>query len=150
MLHILSQLLAHLSSYLVLIEMGIAQHYHLSVHQFLIMNLLAIGGQNTFREIRGLLGIPKSSLTFYIDRLEKRGLVVRQRESKDRRQWSVLLTSRGIKLVEEMNRRESIALDPLLDTLSKGDSLNKPQELEQLLDSKLFLLTRKSSNVSAR
>lgn len=77
--------------------------WELSPSQFNILNLL--GGHPEGLNQTGLsqaLITHRSNVTGLVDRLEKRGLVVRQAVPGDRRAYSVQLTKAGARLVEEI------------------------------------------------
>ncbi|MFF4619100.1 MarR family winged helix-turn-helix transcriptional regulator [Nonomuraea jabiensis] len=56
---------------------------------------LLVGGPVGMTELTRALHLEKSSLTGLVDRAEKRGLVARTRDSRDRRAWLVELTPEG-------------------------------------------------------
>ncbi|MBE1583823.1 MarR family winged helix-turn-helix transcriptional regulator [Nonomuraea angiospora] len=56
---------------------------------------LLVGGPVGMTELTRTLHLEKSSLTGLVDRAEKRGLVARTRDSRDRRAWLVELTPEG-------------------------------------------------------
>ncbi len=77
--------------------------WDLSPSQFNILNLLA--GQSegvTQVDLSRHLVMHRSNVTGLIDRLERRGLVVRREHPEDRRAYRVTLTSAGQKLMREI------------------------------------------------
>lgn len=77
--------------------------WELSPSQFNILNLL--GGHAdglTQTALSQALITHRSNVTGLVDRLEKRGLLVRKAMPGDRRAYSVQLTGAGAKLVEEI------------------------------------------------
>lgn len=62
------------------------------------------------REILGVLGIPASTLTSAVDRLEKRGLLRRVISARDRRSYGLELTEDGLRAQEEHKKEEDTVL----------------------------------------
>ena len=60
-----------------------------------MLEILADEAGQTVGSIAGRVGLAQATVTNMIDRLEERGLVVRKRSNKDRRQVKVSLTDRG-------------------------------------------------------
>ncbi len=69
------------------------------------------------KEIREELGIPQSTLTSAIDRLEKRGLVRRMISDRDRRSFVPEVTDAGRCVQEEHDRIDEQIAARLLDLL---------------------------------
>lgn len=56
------------------------------------------------KEIRDYLDVPNSTLTGYIDRLEKKGLIERTISGRDRRSYGLKLTPKGAELRKEQHQ----------------------------------------------
>lgn len=94
--------------------------WELSPSQFNILNLLGgHAGGLTQTELSQALITHRSNVTGLVDRLERRGLVVRKAVPGDRRAYSVQLTTAGAKLVAEIlpeyhaRAEEALAAIPL-------------------------------------
>ncbi|OEV12845.1 DNA-binding MarR family transcriptional regulator [Streptomyces sp. Amel2xB2] len=72
-------------------------------------------------ELSHVLYLEKSSLTGLVDRIERRGLVVRQRSSHDRRACQVALTDKGTRLAHETHDAITARLESLAGDLSRTD-----------------------------
>jgi len=64
-------------------------------HHFMILKMLNHSGPMPVSEVGGSHDIPKSHMTYLIDRLVEMGLVERQPDTKDRRVVNVSLTPEG-------------------------------------------------------
>ena len=64
-------------------------------HHFMILKMLSHTGPMPVSGIGGSHNIPKSHMTYLIDRLVEMGLVERQPDTKDRRVVNVSLTAEG-------------------------------------------------------
>jgi MarR family transcriptional regulator, organic hydroperoxide resistance regulator len=84
-------------------------------HLFILTCLWEQDGVNV-KDLSKQLLLDSSSLTGHLDRLEKRGLVLRQNDPEDRRAVQVFLTEKGRQLKDQL---EPIGLE-LKQTLEKG------------------------------
>lgn len=76
------------------------ERWNLSPSQFNVLNLLHLNPDGcTQIELSRLLIMHRSNITGLVDRLEKRGLLQRKDNPKDRRAYKVTLTSAGKKLI---------------------------------------------------
>lgn len=66
--------------------------------QFYVLATIGYAGRLPFGEIGEKMMVTVSNLTGIVDRLEEKGLVVRERDTDDRRVVRVTLTRKGIKL----------------------------------------------------
>lgn len=82
-----------------------------------VINIIAQQPDVIFKDICEALGLPKSTLTNIIDRLEKRGLVERAISQKDRRAYSLRLTGKGWQAQQEHIDFEQLVLEKIIDAL---------------------------------
>lgn len=93
----------------------VSRQHDLTPQQAQLMCVL-LRGPVGMAELGGALHLEKSSLTGLVDRAERRGLVTRVRDARDRRAYQVALTREGIDLAacfhENVSRRmTSLAVD---------------------------------------
>ncbi|MDO8473647.1 MAG: MarR family transcriptional regulator [Dehalococcoidia bacterium] len=112
--HVVSMLASHFT----MLKLALAQSYKLAPHQLVVVGLLGQNGPMLFKDLRVRLSLPKSSFTFLVDGLERRGLVERIREDDDRRQWSIRLTEEGKVFVQDVDRKEAEMLETVIAPLS--------------------------------
>jgi len=79
----------------------------LSRHQASILDHLDELEPTTVMELAGHMGVTPATMSLSIDRLERKGYVVRLKDAKDRRRVHVRLTTAGVRV-----REASSVLDP--------------------------------------
>lgn len=103
----------------------------LSTIEIGVINIIAQQPDVIFKEICDALGLPKSTLTNIIDRLEKKGLVERATSQKDRRAYSLRLTGKGWRAQQEHIDFEQLVLEKIIDAL---DTEEEKKLLLELID----------------
>jgi DNA-binding MarR family transcriptional regulator len=78
-------------------------------------------------EIRSTLGVPGSTMSSIVNRLEKKGLLRRIISARDRRSYGLKLTPKGIKKQAEHERVDLLLAEKILGTL------NDQKERERLI-----------------
>src|SRR5689334_18174926 len=73
------------------------------------------------RELAAREGISAPSMTRYLDRLEKAGLVVRSRSTEDGRRIRLALTPKGVSVLRSVRRRRTAWLAERLEGLGPAD-----------------------------
>lgn len=81
---------------------GALAEYNITHAQGSILIRLAAGKSTTAADFARELYIDAASMTRMIDRLEKRGLLVREANPDDRRQFKLRLTSEGTTLAQKL------------------------------------------------
>jgi DNA-binding MarR family transcriptional regulator len=76
-------------------EHGVVKGSGLSPAQMHAIEILGMYDSCRMKELAEKLGVTTGSLTVMVDRLEKRGLLVRRPHESDRRSYMVALTDRG-------------------------------------------------------
>jgi DNA-binding MarR family transcriptional regulator len=88
--------------------------------QYRVLVVLAASGPRGTAELAAALAVNPSTATRMCDRLVRKGLVRRQRQSADRRTVRIALTEAGRDLVAEVSRRRRAELARLLAALPPG------------------------------
>jgi DNA-binding MarR family transcriptional regulator len=73
------------------------------------------------RELAAREGISAPSMTRYLDRLERAGLLVRARSSEDARRILLALTPKGVRVLRSVRRRRTAWLAERLEGLSADE-----------------------------
>lgn len=73
------------------------------------------------RDLAAREGISAPSMTRYLDRLEKAGLVVRTRSPQDARRIRLALTPKGVRVLRSVRRRRTAWLAERLDGLAPAE-----------------------------
>lgn len=88
--------------------------------QWMVMNVLTHELANTPAHIADQIGVDRSAVTRLIDRLEKKGLVVREHDGLDRRSVKIHITASGKLVVKHLDeaaeRHQEKFLNELLNT----------------------------------
>jgi DNA-binding MarR family transcriptional regulator len=107
--------------------------WDLSPSQFNVLNLLHLnpGGLSQTDLSRQLI-MHRSNLTGLVDRLEKRGLVVRREVAADRRAYNVVLTAAGARLLRDILPRYYQEAARVWDRLSARRAAELIADLQQV------------------
>jgi DNA-binding MarR family transcriptional regulator len=109
------------------------ERWDLSPSQFNVLNLLHLnpGGLSQTDLSRQLI-MHRSNLTGLVDRLEKRGVVVRREVAADRRAYSVVLTAAGARLLRDILPRYYQEAARVWDRLSARRAAELIADLQQV------------------
>jgi DNA-binding MarR family transcriptional regulator len=98
--------------------------------QYWLLRVLNRAGPLSIGELAGELGIATSSATAACKRLEKAGLLKRERQADDERIVRVSLTAQGLAQIEAWRQRKREALAQLLSVLDEREQ----QELQRIIE----------------
>ena len=102
--------------------------------QYWLLRLLRRRGALSVGELAEALGVTGSSVTTACKRLEKAGLVIRERQSDDERMVRVMLTTQGHEQVEAWHQRRREIVVQWLATLEHDEQKRLQHLLERLLE----------------
>lgn len=98
----------------------VARHFGLTSQQTQLLCTLS-RHQPSFSELAALLGCDKTNVTGMVDRLEKRGLIVRETDARDRRVNRVVLTEEGWAMREKVRAEFASGVAERYGSLSEKD-----------------------------
>ncbi|AVX21561.1 DNA-binding transcriptional regulator, MarR family [Carboxydocella sporoproducens DSM 16521] len=98
-----------------------AEEPDLTGPQFFLLNLLDQQGQATVSQLAEALHVKPSSVTVMLDRLENNGLIVRSRETRDRRVVLISLSEAGKDKLAEARRKRRLVLKGYLEKLDQEE-----------------------------
>jgi DNA-binding MarR family transcriptional regulator len=107
---------------------------------------ILIDGPIGMTDLSRLLHLEKSSLTGLVDRVERRGLVTRIRDGRDRRVCQVALTGEGTRLAVEAHQDVTRRLDALADDLPDAEKERVASAVVSVLD-RHGVFTRRSGDL---
>jgi DNA-binding MarR family transcriptional regulator len=107
----------------------LAARHGLTAPQLAALALLAHAGPVSLGELGERMHTGASTLTGIVDRMEREGLVARERSAEDRRVWRVTLTARGRSLAAQLESTPGAIVREALGTLSPTER----RELSRLL-----------------
>jgi DNA-binding MarR family transcriptional regulator len=84
------------------------------------------------RDLAAREGISAPSMTRYLDRLEKAGLIVRTRSPQDARRIRLALTPKGVGVLRSVRRRRTAWLAERLDSLAPAEQRALAEAIEPL------------------
>src|SRR4029079_2256230 len=90
----------------------------LSRHRLSIFDTRDECEQTTVRDLAAHMGVTPATMSLAIDRLERKGYVVRLRDAKDRRRVHVRLTSAGVRVGEGSSVLDPTRVESLVARLS--------------------------------
>jgi DNA-binding MarR family transcriptional regulator len=121
------------------------EHFRVTVPQVVTLREIYEHGPLSFTELTEIVSLNNSTVTGIVDRLERRGLVQRERSSADRRRIDIIITTEGIDFLQSVPPpiQESLieglehmsqdevdtimwSIDTLLTLLQYGDSVEQP------------------------
>ena len=119
LLFMLSKATHKLTNYLKIqfIEAGV----HMSPGQMGILMLLRQKDLRPMNELGKILDIDNSAITRLVDRLEKSGLVLRQANPKDRRQYLIGMTDKGLQQTLKAKKISKAANDKIRDGFTDNE-----------------------------
>jgi MarR family transcriptional regulator, 2-MHQ and catechol-resistance regulon repressor len=103
------------------------ESHKINSENFMILELLYSKGPHPVQKISEVFSIPSGSITYVVDKLEKKGLVERQSNPNDRRASNVVLTKEGRALFDEIFPKHVATISENLSFISK-------EEKELLID----------------
>lgn len=99
----------------------------LSLMQYSLLRILYDKEPLRMSELANLLGIHKSAVSIKVEKLEKKGLIQRERDQQDRRNIYLYVSPKGKKQYEETEEKIAQFLTHIMQQLS-------PEEMEAFLD----------------
>jgi MarR family transcriptional regulator, 2-MHQ and catechol-resistance regulon repressor len=100
---------------------GSIQEAGLCLTDFAALEALLHKGPLTITEIQGKVLLASGSMTAAVDRLEKKGLIIRRPAPSDRRAKVLELTSEGRRVVETAFRRHAAELESAMAVLNQRE-----------------------------
>lgn len=108
------------------------KRHELSVENFMILEFLYNKGPHTIQKISEQLSIPSGSITYVVDRLEKKGCVKREKSPTDRRSSNAVLTKDGQNLFKEIFPEHVKVLSDILSPLDNEEKVQLTELLKKL------------------
>lgn len=110
------------------IEQSIARQ-GLCLSDFMVLEVLLHKGPMSISAIGEKVLLANASMTSAVDRLEERGLVVRQSSTTDRRSKTILLTTEGRAFISDLYARHEKDIEAVTSVLTQSEA----NELRSLL-----------------
>jgi MarR family 2-MHQ and catechol resistance regulon transcriptional repressor len=104
----------------------------LCLTDFMILEALLHKGPLTITEIQGKILLASGSMTAAVDRLEKKGAIVRRTMEQDRRARQLELTVEGRRVAERVYRKHKAEFDLLMSGLGDKEKRQTYASLKRL------------------
>lgn len=108
--------------------------FKITIPQLVCLNCIAENSPISASEISKQIHVSKSTLVGIIDRLEEKGFVTRVRNTKDRRQVFIEITSNGKGMIKEAPSLLQDKLTEKLALLTETEQKKIANSLEKLVD----------------
>jgi DNA-binding MarR family transcriptional regulator len=112
----------------------LAAQHHVTGPQLMCLLAVKENGPITSRDVAGRVHLDPSTLVGVLDRLEKKGLIRRQRSQDDRRQVYLTATEAGRKLAAKTPYPMQHSLGEKLKRISARERERTAESLERLAD----------------
>ncbi|HEO8422574.1 MarR family winged helix-turn-helix transcriptional regulator [Niallia sp. FSL W8-0635] len=99
------------------------ESHKINSENFMILELLYSKGPHPVQKISEVFSIPSGSITYVVDKLEKKGLVERQPNPNDRRASNVVLTKEGRALFDEIFPKHVATISENLSFISNEEKV---------------------------
>ncbi|MCG1027196.1 MarR family transcriptional regulator [Virgibacillus halodenitrificans] len=107
-------------------------HAEITTEQFPTLQYIQRNEQCTSSEIAAFLGVGKSAITAQINRLDEKGLIIRNRDKQDRRIVYLQLTEKGNELVDYTKNNLTEEIGTYLGNFNEEEILTFIHALEKL------------------
>jgi len=97
------------------------ESHGISQEHFMILELLYSKGPHPIQKISEKFSIPSGSITYVVDKLEKKGYVKREPNATDRRGSNVILTEEGQRLFDDIFPKHADVISRNLGFVSDED-----------------------------
>ena len=93
----------------------------ITFQQYLALNILIKKGRCMVSDLSKSLGVALSTMTELVNRLAKKQFVKKIKDYKDRRIVWINLTEKGVKIIQEINRKKQKHILSVLERLTKKE-----------------------------
>ncbi|MCM3764913.1 MarR family winged helix-turn-helix transcriptional regulator [Neobacillus niacini] len=105
---------------------------NLSITDFSVLEVLYHKGKQTIQQIGNSILISSGSMTYVIDKLEKKGLLLRNSCLEDRRVIHITLTDAGTDLMNKLMPKHHELVDEIFSSLTSEEAGALVQLLEKV------------------
>lgn len=112
----------------------ILKNYSITTPQFIALQWLLEGGDLTIGELSNKINLAFSTTTDLVDRMEKKELVERKRDTNDRRVVRIHLLPKGQKIIREVIDERRVYLSTVLADVPSNEVAMLLELMEILLD----------------
>ncbi len=114
-------------------EESVVRDSGLTTAQIHTIEIVGHAGAIKMKDLAGKIGVTTGTLTVSVDRLEKKGLLVRRPHEKDRRSYMIELTREGKKHFEEHHNFHIRMTEEIVSCLSEQEQKAFAGIIEKML-----------------
>ncbi|PQP81635.1 MarR family transcriptional regulator [Paenibacillus sp. PCH8] len=108
------------------------ERYGISNENFMVLELLYNKGPHTVQSISEKFSIPSGSITYVVDKLEKKELVKREPSPTDRRSSIVVITDQGQNVFKEIFPQHVEVISKNLSSITNEEKIQLTDLLKKL------------------
>lgn len=97
------------------------EQYGVNPTEFAVLELLYHKGDQPIQQIGKKILLASSSLTYVVDKLETKGLVIRIACPKDRRVTYATITDKGKQFIQEVFPKHTKTIESIFENLSESE-----------------------------
>ena len=114
-------------------EHSVVREADISLAQMHAIEVIGYYGKAQMKDVCEKLGITRGTLTVMINTLEKKGLVIKERNKDDSRSYHISLTPKAIELYDEHHNHHHDLIDNLLIDIEEEDKEQFKSVLQKIL-----------------
>lgn len=111
------------------------QSFGLNTSEFGVLEMLHHKGPQAVQKVAEKILVSSGTVTYVIDKLQKKGLVERKKCDKDKRIYYVCLTEKGDILIQDIFEKHKVFLSELFQKLTEEEKDNLVKSLFYFYDS---------------
>ena len=111
----------------------------ITMPQFQALKHISLHGSCSIGSLAEGLSVSQPAATMLVDRMLRKGLVIREPGKSDRRQMDVSLTSHGESLLEQIESERTDRLSKILSLIGRSDREQFVRSLERFIEAALKL-----------
>lgn len=110
------------------------QEYGLNISEFGVLEMLLHKGEQPVQKIADKILVTSGTITYVLDKLQKKELVYRRKCDKDKRIFYISLTQKGEEFIKDAFEKHKKFLDELFDGLEDDMKTNIVSNMFTLVD----------------
>jgi DNA-binding MarR family transcriptional regulator len=114
-------------------EESVVRDSGLTTAQIHTIEIVGHAGAIKMKDLAGKIGVTTGTLTVSVDKLEKKGLLVRRPHEKDRRSYMIELTREGNKYFEEHHNFHIRMTEEIVSCLNEDEQKAFTEIMEKML-----------------
>ena len=110
------------------------QKFDLSLSEFGVLEMLLNTGEQSVQKIAEKILVTSGTITYVLDKLQRKGLISRKKCEKDKRVFYITLTSNGETFISEVFMEHTRFLEALFQDLDRNQKKETVSNLLSLIE----------------